>query len=267
MIYYDTVNDSTRKKTDVFYQSSTDDGVTFGAAQKVTTAMTDETVSGADSGNQYGDYNSLSGIGGVFFPSWTDRRSGSSEEIWTAKLTEGGTPIPTYSISGSAGTAGATVTAGGISATSDATSAYSVAGLSAGTYTVTPSKTGCTFSPASQSVTVGPNATGINFTATCTSGDKQLTSGVPITGQSVRQERLEVLLHHGTVGRDEPRVRRRRPPRATSTSTPSSMPSRRRARTSAGPTRPRGTRPAPPRTRPRGPGGSGSTATPPGATP
>jgi hypothetical protein len=88
IMYYDTVGDSTRKKTNVWYQSSFDDGATWSAAVKVTSAQTDETISGADSGNQYGDYNSLSGYAGVFFPSWTDRRSGEREEIWTAKITD-----------------------------------------------------------------------------------------------------------------------------------------------------------------------------------
>ena len=91
------------------------------------------------------------------------------------------TATATYSISGNAGTSGATVSAGTTSATSDASSNYTVAGLAAGTYTVTPSKTGCTFSPASQSVTVGPNATGKNFTATCGGGGgtqtERLTNG------------------------------------------------------------------------------------------
>src|SRR6185436_7208220 len=45
-------------------------------------------VGGADSGNQFGDYNSISGIAGTFFPSWTDRRSGGFEEIWTVKVTD-----------------------------------------------------------------------------------------------------------------------------------------------------------------------------------
>lgn len=88
IMYYDTVNDVNRKKTDVWYQISTDDGATFSAATKVTTAQTDETTAGSDSGNQYGDYNALHGNAGVFFPSWTDRRNNASEEIWTAKLTE-----------------------------------------------------------------------------------------------------------------------------------------------------------------------------------
>jgi hypothetical protein len=268
VMYYDTVNDTTRKKTDVFYQSSFDDGATWGAATKVTTAQTDETVTGADSGNQYGDYNGLSGYAGVFFPSWTDRRNAAKEEIWTAKITDSGsggttyslsgtitlsgsglsgvtvtagsgsattsatgaytitglaagsytvTPsrsgytfsptsqaatiasanvtgvnftatavATTYSISGNAGTSAATVTAGTTSATSDASSNYTLASLAAGTYTVTPAKTGCTFTPASQSVTISSaNVTGVNFTASCPSGDLQLTSGVAVTGQSV----------------------------------------------------------------------------------
>jgi hypothetical protein len=94
-------------------------------------------------------------------------------------------PVTTYTISGNAGTTSATVTAGSATATSDASSNYTLSGLTAGTYTVTPSKSGCTFSPVSSSVTVGPNATGVNFTATCGSGDTQLTSGVTLTGQSV----------------------------------------------------------------------------------
>jgi hypothetical protein len=260
-IYYDTVADAGRKKVDVYYQLSSDGGATWQAAVKVTTAMTDETVAGSDSGNQFGDYNSLSGFGNAFFPSWTDRRNNAKEEIWTAKVTtsttatfsisgnagttgatlstSGGsatsdgssnytianlaagtytvTPsksgctfsptsssvtittanvtgvnftasctAPTFSISGNAGTTGATVTAGSSSTTSDASSNYSMSGFVAGTYTVTPSKSGCTFSPASSSVTVtSANVTGVNFTATCGTGDTQLTSGVALTGQSV----------------------------------------------------------------------------------
>ncbi len=91
VMYYDTAGDSTRKKTNVFYQASFDDGASWSAPFKVTTAQTDETIAGADSGNQYGDYNSLSGYAGTFFPSWTDRRGGAKEEIWTAAVTEGGT--------------------------------------------------------------------------------------------------------------------------------------------------------------------------------
>jgi hypothetical protein len=106
IIYYDTVADPGRKKTHVYYQASFDDGATFSAPLQVTTAQTDETIAGADSGNQYGDYNSLSGISGTFFPSWTDRRSGGKEEIWTAAVTEsGGTCTPPAAPTGLTATA------------------------------------------------------------------------------------------------------------------------------------------------------------------
>ena len=88
IMYYDTVGDPGRLKVDVWTQSSFDDGVTWSAPVKVTSAQTDETVASANLGNQFGDYNSLSGIGGQFFPSWTDRRNNAREEIWTAKVTD-----------------------------------------------------------------------------------------------------------------------------------------------------------------------------------
>jgi hypothetical protein len=183
-MYYDTVADSGRKKVDVYYQMSTDGGATWQAAVKVTTAMTDETTSGADSGNQFGDYNSLSGYGNAFFPSWTDRRNNAKEEIWTAKITTSSTP--TFSISGNAGTTGATVTAGTGSATSDGSSNYSIANLAAGTYTVTPSKSGCTFSPTSTSVTItSANVTGINFTASCTAPTFTISGNAGTSGALV----------------------------------------------------------------------------------
>src|SRR6185295_15658906 len=101
--YYDTVGDSTRKSTNVYYQSSADNGATWSAPFKVTTASTNETTAGSDSGNQYGDYTGLSGISGTFFPAWTDRRSGGSEEIWTAAILDGTTASPDFSISASPG--------------------------------------------------------------------------------------------------------------------------------------------------------------------
>jgi hypothetical protein len=183
-IYYDTVADSGRLKVDIYYQLSTDGGATWQAAVKVTTAMTDETVTGADSGNQFGDYNSLSGYANAFFPSWTDRRNNAKEEIWTAKVTTSTTA--TFSISGNAGTTGATLSTSGGSATSDASSNYTIANLAAGTYTVTPSKSGCTFSPTSSSVTITTaNVTGVNFTASCTAPTFSISGNAGTTGATV----------------------------------------------------------------------------------
>jgi hypothetical protein len=85
------------------------------------------------------------------------------------------TPSPTtYSISGTisptAGGSGATVTLSGAApavTTPNTSGNYTFAGLANGTYTVTSSNIGYTFSPVSQSVTVnGANKTGVNFTAT-----------------------------------------------------------------------------------------------------
>ncbi len=94
IMYYDTVADAGRKKVHVYYQGSFNDGVTWSAPLQVTTAETDETSSGSDGGNQFGDYNGLSGYAGIFFPSWTDRRTGGREEIWTAKISDAACTAP-----------------------------------------------------------------------------------------------------------------------------------------------------------------------------
>ncbi len=76
---------------------------------------------------------------------------------------------PTWSISGTAGTAGATVTLSGAgtgTVTADGSGNYTFTGLANGNYTVTPAKSGFTFSPANAAVTVnGANMAGVNFTA------------------------------------------------------------------------------------------------------
>ena len=64
------------------------------------------------------------------------------------------------------GIAGVTISGGGRGTTTDAGGGYTLEGLPAGTHTLTPSRSGYTFSPASKSVTVPPNALGINFTGT-----------------------------------------------------------------------------------------------------
>jgi len=82
--------------------------------------------------------------------------------------------VGTFSISGTitptAGGSGATVTLSGAApavTTANTSGNYTFAGLANGTYTVTPSNIGYTFSPVSQSVMVnGANKTDVNFTAT-----------------------------------------------------------------------------------------------------
>ncbi|MEO6325349.1 MAG: hypothetical protein ABIT01_10255, partial [Thermoanaerobaculia bacterium] len=95
-------------------------------------------------------------------------------------------PALTYSISGNAGTTGATVSAGAGSATSDASSNFSIANLAAGSYTITPSKSGCTFSPTSSAVTVtSANVTGVNFTASCPVATYSISGNAGTTGAAV----------------------------------------------------------------------------------
>jgi len=82
-------------------------------------------------------------------------------------------PVPTFSVSGTvspaASGAGTTLTLSGAgtgTVTADASGNFTFTGLANGSYTITPSKTGFTFTPANQAVTVsGANVTGVNFTA------------------------------------------------------------------------------------------------------
>ncbi len=105
----------------------------------------------------------------------------------------------TYSISGAVTTsggsalAGVTMTLSGAASgttTTDTSGNYSFTGLANGTYTVTPSLTGYTFSPTSITVTVNNgNVTGQNFTGTANttttfsiSGKVTTSGGSPIAG-------------------------------------------------------------------------------------
>jgi len=82
----DTRNDPNRQKTDVYYTKSTDGGVTFGAEVKVTSAMSDETTAGS-SADQYGDYEGIAVRNANGYPFWTDRRTPTPEEIFSAIIT------------------------------------------------------------------------------------------------------------------------------------------------------------------------------------
>lgn len=102
VIFYNTKDDPGRRKTHLYYITSTDRGATWVDETQISTAQTDETVSGADpNGNQYGDYNGLVAYRAVAFPSWTDRRPtnpGGKEQIFTAKISKGGFIPPPLSV-------------------------------------------------------------------------------------------------------------------------------------------------------------------------
>ncbi|MGA9751599.1 MAG: carboxypeptidase regulatory-like domain-containing protein, partial [Acidobacteriota bacterium] len=105
------------------------------------------------------------------------------------------TSTATYSILGTVSgdtASGVTMSLTGAATATTTTAAdgtYTFSGLANGSYTVTPSKSGYTFSPASIAVTIsGANQTGKNFTATVNpSGDTPLTSGVGVSTGSIAQ--------------------------------------------------------------------------------
>jgi hypothetical protein len=86
LVYYDTISDPGRIKTDIWMQCSTDNGATWTQAVKITTGETDETEDGEDTGNQYGDYIGLAALNGTYFACWTDRRNGGFEQIWGSPI-------------------------------------------------------------------------------------------------------------------------------------------------------------------------------------
>ncbi len=109
--------------------------------------------------------------------------------------TGGGTPPnTTYTLSG-------TVTAGGnglqgvtmtlntaATAITDSSGNYAFGNLADGSYTVTPSKTGYTFSPTSATVTVNnANATGKDFTATAAGSNAGVSARFPIATRTNRE--------------------------------------------------------------------------------
>jgi hypothetical protein len=214
LVYYDTVGDSTRKSTNLYYQSSVDNGVTWAAPFKVTTASTNETTAGADSGNQYGDYINLDGISNLYFPSWTDRRSGASEEIWTAAIQDT-TSNSDFTISASpSSTSIAQGSAGNVTITTTVSGGFNNAvALSA---TGQPSGTTVAFNPTSiaapgsgtstMTITVGSStATGtypitVTGTGGSTTHNTTVTLTVTTTGFSISASPTSTTITQGSAG-------------------------------------------------------------------
>lgn len=151
-------------------------GVTVNAGSASTTTQTGGvyTIGGLAAGT----YTvSASNTGHTFSPTSREVTLGPSQ---TGVDFAGTTPV--YSISGvvthnGAGLSGAEVLAGGRSATTAADGSFTIPGLRAGTYSVQPRLAGFTFSPALRSVTVGPDAGGIDFAT---------AAGYALTGRITR---------------------------------------------------------------------------------
>ncbi|MFD0726511.1 S8 family serine peptidase [Lysobacter brunescens] len=121
----------------------------------------------------------------------TDAKTGSPNRLLYS-LFGGTTPPPvTYTVSGTVTTgtgaalSGVTISAGGVSATTSSTGAYTLSGLANATYTLTPSLSGYSFTPASRSVTVsGANVIGQNFTGTAASSGGTVVHNVTLPSVS-----------------------------------------------------------------------------------
>ena len=87
--------------------------------------------------------------------------------------------IGPFTISGNAGVAFASVNAGGRATTAGATGDYLLEWMPAGSYQVTPVLAGCTFSPSSRAVVVGPDAAGQGFSASCSSAPAPAPISIP----------------------------------------------------------------------------------------
>ena len=105
------------------------------------------------------------------------------------------TAVPTFTVTGTvtpaASGSGATLTLSGTAsatATANGSGVYSFGALSNGSYTVTPSKTGFTFSPSFRTFTIsGANVTAVDFTATTTATFSVSGTISPVAGGSFAQ--------------------------------------------------------------------------------
>ena len=110
----------------------------------------------------------------------------------TAQNFTGTASVSTFSVSGRVATAasvginGVTVSTGAASALTNSAGDYTISGLANGTYTLTPSLSGYSFSPTSLAATVsGANLTGRNFTGTATTGGAvALANGVTVNSST-----------------------------------------------------------------------------------
>jgi hypothetical protein len=127
---------------------------------------------GVDSPPLHALANGVDGLNGVFTSSPTSvfpSSSYNSNNYWVDVIYA---TTATHSLGGvitGPSVAGATIVLSGAAAattTADTLGNYSFSGVADGTYTVTPSKTGLSFSPVSQTVTIsGAHNLGVNFTA------------------------------------------------------------------------------------------------------
>ena len=146
-----------------------------GAAISTTTASSSGTYS--FSGLAAGTYAVTPGASGFGFNPTTQAATITTGDVSGVNFVASAQNGPTFTLSGtispaSAGSGAAVVLSGpvGATATANSSGAFSFPVLSNGTYSVTPSKSGFTYSPTSQTAIVsGANLTGVNFTGAAAS--------------------------------------------------------------------------------------------------
>ena len=118
-----------------------------------------------------------------------------TQDLQFTVLSSGGTT--TYSISGAVSgaiTSGVTMTLSGAGTGNQTTGSggsYTFGGLANGSYTVTPSKSGYTFSPTNMDVTIaGANQTGKNFTATASGPTYSISGTITVSGAGLSGVRV-----------------------------------------------------------------------------
>lgn len=145
---------------------------------------------------------------GDAYAAWVDDRNGNND-IYFAYRLQGSRPAPGLSISGRVtGTnnspiSGVTISAtGGYTATTDDNGNYTLSSLAPGTYTVTPSNSGYSFSPAQRTVNVTQDITGQDFLGLADGGPPTPFLDLPFDyGSSVSafQQVLRNWSHSGRV--------------------------------------------------------------------
>lgn len=133
--------------------------------------------SAAETSGRWGDYFQMAvdpSDDCTFWMVGMYRPSGSwNTRVQDFKFSDCGAAPTTYSVSGTVSTgtgvgiSGVTISTGSVSTTTNSSGAYTLGSLANGGYTLTPSRSGYTFSPSSRSVSVsGANVSGQNFTGT-----------------------------------------------------------------------------------------------------
>ncbi|MBL0165050.1 MAG: pre-peptidase C-terminal domain-containing protein [Xanthomonadales bacterium] len=138
--------------------------------------------SAAETSGRWGDYYQMAvdpSDDCTFWMVGMYRPSGSwNTRVQDFKFSDCGAAPTTYSVSGmvstgtGVGISGVTVSTGSVSTTTNSSGAYTLGSLANGSYVLTPSLGGYTFSPGTRNVSVsGANVSGQNFTGTATTNN------------------------------------------------------------------------------------------------